>query len=96
MDLLMNSFTHVWYILKAILNDIEHSLKYKFKYKKGLFRSKLLIWLFHRKPRAMQLLASALNEMEKNESQFEENHSRSGCDVDDSQLLTFLHVIARR
>ena len=40
MDLLMNSFTHVWYILKAILNDIEHSLKYKFKYKKGLFWSK--------------------------------------------------------
>ena len=33
MDLLTNSFTHVWYILKTILNDIEHSLKYKFKYK---------------------------------------------------------------
>ena len=65
MDLLTNSFTHVWYILKAILNDIEHSLKYKFKFRKGLFRSELLIWLFYQKLRATQLLASALYEMTK-------------------------------
>lgn len=64
MDLLMNSFTHVWDILKAILNDIEHSLKYKFKYKKAYFEANC--WYdFHRKPRAMQLLASALYEMKK-------------------------------
>ena len=78
MDLLTNSFTHVWYILKAILNDIEHSLKYKFKFRKGLFRSELLIWLFLSKTPCNAAACKRTIRNDKIESKFEENHSRSG------------------
>ena len=54
MDLLTNSFTHVWYILKTILSDIEHSLKYKFGCKNKLMNSMRVVDItFSLRPQAI-------------------------------------------